>query len=125
MATNQTAKEFEALAKSPYFVDTTDTIKYVISNFGIHAVIARPPKWGKTFFLQSIELFCGVPSEEHWNIPYKTRQKKPFGVFTNLKVVTEDKLRIDDILYSLRNKELNKSIYSQYYYFWEAEYPEF
>ena len=125
MTANSDDSEFEELAESPYFVDTTDSIAEAFSSIGVHAVITRPRGWGKTLFLQSIKLFCGLPLDKQGNIYDPTSSKKPFGVFSNLKVVTEDKLCMDDILEILKSKELKTSIHRQFEYFRKAWYPEF
>ena len=83
-----------------------------------------PRRWGKTTFQQMMREFLSMSVDRDG----EEIENKSFGSFESLKVVTEDRVNIEDLLFLLRNydKKLTvKGTNEISNYFEKRRYPWF
>lgn len=91
---------FVSLRKSEYFIDKSLSLKTILDGKNNKFLFSRPFGYGKTSFQQMAREFLSMPVHK---IFAEEIEVHSFDYFEDLKIVTEDRVNINDVLFLLRN----------------------
>lgn len=114
---------FTMLRRKEYFIDKSLSLRDIFDGGFKKYRFTRPHGWGKTTFQHMMREFLSMSVDKKG----EEIEKQSFDFFENLKVVTEDRINIKDLLFLLRNydnqiTEINEEIID---YFCRRHYPWF
>lgn len=89
---------FTILSCRDYYIDKSMSLKGILDGRREKFLFTRPRRWGKTTFQQMMREFLSMSVDQYG----EEIEKKSFGPFESLKVVTEDRVNIEDLLFLLR-----------------------
>ena len=107
-----------------YYIDKSLSLKGILNERNNKFLFTCPRRWGKTIFQQMMREFLSMSVDEKG----QEIENHSFNSFENLKVVTEDRINIEDLLFLLRNYDKDitaKGIEEISDYFLKRNYPWF